>query len=252
MKVAVLVKYTPQIASVRVSEKVEWPDGEMIVNPFDEYAIEEAIRIKEKTGCRTAAISFGKDGSEAALRDALALGIDEAYLVSDNGFDNLDPQKSAAVLAAAIGKIGDIKIVLTGKQATDSDSAVVAPAVAARLDWPQVGFVRKFESIEENMAVCQRTTDDGFERVSVPLPAIFSVVKEINEPRLPSLKGKMQAKKAPVTKWSLTDLAIQLGEKLKVLHIAAPQSRSSGEILTGDLDQVVDNLVKKLRENQII
>jgi len=252
MKIAVLVKQTPQVAGVKVGEKVEWSESDMIVNPFDEYAIEEAIRIKEKTGCKTVAVSYGKNSAEAALRDALALGIDEACLVADDRFDNLDPQKTAVVLAAAIKKIDDIQVILTGKQATDDDSAAVAPAIAAHLGWPQVGFVRKFESIEVDRVICQRTTDEGFDRMTVCPPAVFSVVKEINEPRLPSLKGKMQAKKAPITRWSLNDLGVSVDAKLQVLQILAPPQREAGEILSGDADQVVEALVARLKENQII
>ncbi len=252
MKIAVLVKHTPQVAGVKVGDKVEWAESDMIVNPFDEYAIEEAIRIKEKIGCKTAAVSYGKNGAEAALRDALALGIDEAYLIADDLFDNLDPLKTAIVLAAAIKKIDDVKMILTGKQATDDDSAAVAPAIAAHLGWPQVGFVRKFESIDDKEATCQRTTDEGHDRITVPLPSAFSVVKEINEPRLPSLKGKMQAKKAPLTKWSPSDLGIQIEAKVKLLQTLTPPQRTAGEILSGDADQVVETLVARLKENQII
>jgi electron transfer flavoprotein beta subunit len=252
MKIAVFVKQTPQVISVQVTDKASWPDGDLIINPFDEYAIEEALRIKEKIGCKTVAITYGKPGAESALRDALALGIEEAYHIVDDQFDYLNPQQAALVLAKAVTKIGDIQMILTGKQATDDDSAMVAPAAAAYLDWPQVGFVRKFESVDQEKAVCQRTSETGYDRIEAKFPAVFSVVKEINEPRLPSLKGKMQAKKAPIQKMSVQDLGIASESLLKLKSINPMPSRTTGEILTGDTDEVIDKLVVKLKEQQLL
>lgn len=252
MKIAVFVKQTPQVASVQITDKVSWPDGDLIINPFDEYAIEEALRIKEKIGCKTVAITYGKSGAESALRDALALGIEEAYHVVDEQFDFLNPQRAAMVLAKAVAKIGDIQMVLTGKQATDDDSALVAPSAAAYLDWPQVGFIRKFESVDQDKAVCQRTSDTGYDRIEVKFPAIFSVVKEINEPRLPSLKGKMQAKKAVIQKLSLQDLGVSADSFINLKSINPMPARTAGEILTGDTDEVIEKLVGKLKEQQLL
>jgi electron transfer flavoprotein beta subunit len=252
MKIAVFVKQTPQVISVQVTDRANWPDADLIVNPFDEYAIEEALRIKEKIGCKTVAITYGKPGAESALRDALSLGIEEAYHIVDEQFDYLNPQQAALVLAKAVAKIGDIQMILTGKQATDDDSAMVAPATAAYLDWPQIGFVRKFESVDQEKAICQRTSETGYDRIEAKFPAVFSVVKEINEPRLPSLKGKMQAKKAPIQKVSLQDLGITSEYLLKIKSINPMPSRTAGEILTGDTDEVIDKLVVKLKEQQLL
>jgi electron transfer flavoprotein beta subunit len=252
MKIAVFVKQTPQVVSVQVTDKASWPDDDLIINPFDEYAIEEALRIKEKIGCKTVVITYGNPGAESALRDALALGIEEAYHIVDEQFDYLNPQQAALVLAKAVAKIGDIQMILTGKQATDDDSAMVAPAAAAYLDWPQVGFVRKFESVDQEKAVCQRTSETGYDRIEAKFPAVFSVVKEINEPRLPSLKGKMQAKKATIQKMTLQDLGITSESLLKLKSISPMLSRTAGEILTGDTDEVIDKLIVKLKEQQLL
>lgn len=252
MNIAVLVKQTPQISEVKVTDKAEWPATELIVNPFDEYAIEEALRIKEKHGGKTIAISYGREDADSALRAALALGIDDAYLIADGGYTFLDPQKASVALAKAIEKIGDIQMVLTGKQATDDDSAMTAPSVAAHLNWPQTGFVKKFDSVAANKVVCIRSTDTGFDKVEVPLPAVFSLVKEINEPRLPSLKGKMKAKKAPVTKWSPSDLGADLKPLIKQKSIGAPPPRPAGEIIKGEKDEIIDKLIQKLKEQQVL
>ena len=150
MNIAVLVKQTPQVSEVKVTDEARWPESEMIVNPFDEYAIEEALRIKEKLGGKVMAISYGTEKSESVLRDALALGVDEAYLIIDDDYNNLDPQRAAKALTGALNKIGGVQMVLAGKQATDDDSSVTAPMIAALLNWPQAGFVKKFESVEVN------------------------------------------------------------------------------------------------------
>lgn len=252
MNIAILVKQTPQVSEVKISTAAEWPEGEVIINPFDEYAIEEALLIKEKHGGKTIAISYGNNGAESALRSALALGVDEAYLVADPDYTFLDPQKAAMILAGAVSKIGDIQMVLTGKQATDDDSAMMAPSVAGFLDWPQTGFVKKFDSIADDKVLAFRTTDTGHDKVEVPLPAVFSVVKEINEPRLPSLKGKMKAKKAAITTWTLSDLGVAAESRLKQKSMSAPPSRPAGKILSGEKDEIVDELIAKLKENQVI
>ncbi|MCD6161500.1 MAG: electron transfer flavoprotein subunit beta/FixA family protein [candidate division Zixibacteria bacterium] len=252
MNIAILIKQTPQISEVEVVDKAEWPDDEVIVNPFDEYALEEALRIKEAHDGKTIAISYGTENAAAALRAALALGIDEAYLIADDSYTYLDPQKASKVLAKAVEKIGDIQMVLTGKQATDDDSALMAPSIAGHLDWPQTSFVKKFDSVAPDKVVCFRTTDEGYDKVETPLPAVFSVVKEINEPRLPSLRGKMKAKKAKITAWSPADLGIELTGSLELKSVTKPPARPSGEILTGEKDEIIDKLVEKLKEQQVL
>jgi electron transfer flavoprotein beta subunit len=253
MKVAVLIKQTPQLSEVAVaSGDVKWPDSALIINPFDEYAIEEAIRIKEKTGGTAAAITFGKSSAESALRDVLALGMDDAYLIESPDFQALDPLTGARVLAAAVKKIGGIDLVLTGKQANDDDSSFVGAAVAAFLDWPQVGYVKRFDKIEEGRVVAWRTADNGYDVIESPLPAVCSVVKEINEPRLPSLKGKMKAKKAEIKRMTPAELGVSLTPMVSIKSVDSPKPRPSGEILSGEVDEVIGKLIEKLKADQLI
>ncbi|MBD3401947.1 electron transfer flavoprotein subunit beta [candidate division GN15 bacterium] len=261
MKTVVLVKQVPEIALIKVDEsanKVELPQGPGVVNPFDEYAVEEALRIKEKTGGSVAVMCVGSQRAESALRDCLALGVDEAYLLTDDAFDGSDPQAVGKILAAGLKKLGEYDLVLGGKQAVDSDSSQVPGAVAGLLDLPQAMFVKKFESIEEGKAVVQRATEDGYDLIELPLPAVVSVVKEINEPRLPSLKGKMAAKKKEITKWSAGDLEVDTGgvgagSGTKTVKVAPPPPRPSGEMIEGETpEEIADTLFKKLRENQVI
>jgi electron transfer flavoprotein beta subunit len=253
MKIAVLVKQIPQLSEVSVGPNgPQWPEASLIINPFDEYAVEEALRLKEKVGATAVAISFGKASADSVLRDTLALGLDDAYLIESDSFSPTDSQTSAKVLAAAIKKIGDIDLVLTGKQASDDDSAVVASAVAGHLDWPQIGFVKKFDTVEGGKIVAWRTTDNGYDIVETLLPAVCSVVKEINEPRLPPLKGKMKAKKAEIKKLSPSELGVDMTSPIKIKSIDAPKARPQGEILSGETDEVIDTLIKKLKEDQLI
>ena len=253
MKIAVLVKQTPQLSEVSWGgDGLKWSDDVLAVNPFDEYAVEEAIRIKEKTGGTAIAITFGPPDSVSVLRDVLALGIDQAYLVQSDKYSTTDPQNNARVLAACIRKIGDVDLVLTGKSASDDDSGVVGPSVAAYLDWPQISYVKKIEKIESAAVVAWRTTDSGHDVVESSLPAVCSVVKEINEPRLPSLKGKMKAKKAEIISFTPADLGVELEPTIEIKAILAPPARSQGEILQGEPDDVVEALISKLKADKLI
>lgn len=261
MNIVVLIKQVPEIALIKVDKaanKVVLPQGPGTVNPFDEYAVEEALRLKEKHGGKVTVVSVGTDRTESALRDCLALGVDDAYLLRDEKFEGSDPQALGKILASGLKKLGEYDLILAGKQAIDSDSAQVPAAVAANLDLPQAMFVKKFDSVDGGKATVFRTTEDGYDVVELSLPAVVSVVKEINEPRLPSLKGKMAAKKKEITKWGAADVGLDgagIGpeSKTKVLSVAPPPPRSKGEIIEGETpEEIADKLFDKLRENQIL
>lgn len=257
MKIIVCVKQVPEIQLVRATNgQLQLPQSAGQINPFDPYAIEEALRIKEAHGGSVVAVTVGSEGATAVLREAASLGADELYHCSDPLFEGSDPQAVARILAAAITKIGGYDLILTGKQAIDEDAAMVGGALAGRLNLPQVMFVRKIESLADGKAVVQRTTEDGYDVIETSLPAVMSVVKEINEPRLPSLKGKMQAKKAPITTWTAADLGITAGVGANSPSEAArhnpPPPRPSGEVLAGTPDEVAEMLFAKLRNAQVI
>jgi len=261
MHIVVLVKQVPEIALIKVNEaqnKVELPQGPGVVNPFDEYAVEEGIRLKERTNGKCTVMTMGTERAESALRDCLALGADEAVLLTDPLFEGSDPQATGKILAAGLKKLGQFDMVLAGKQAVDSDSSQVPGAVAAALDLPQTMFVKKFEKVDKDNTIVFRMTEDGYDVIESSLPAVFSVVKEINEPRLPSLKGKMAAKKKEIIKWSASDVGLDgsgIGPNsgTKTIKVSPPPSRPKGEIITGGTPQeIADNLFAKLREKHII
>jgi electron transfer flavoprotein beta subunit len=258
MKTIVCIKQVPEIQLVKASDSgLELPSGPGQINPFDSYAIEEALRIKEAHSGSVAAITVGPDAATAVLREAASLGVESLYHCNDAAFEGSDPVAVARILAAAIGKIGEFDLVITGKQAIDEDAALVGAALAAFLGLPQAMFVKKIESLEAGKAVFHRQTEDGYDVVESPLPAVISVVKEINEPRLPSLKGKMQAKKAQITAWTAADLGIDTNlvgpnSPTRILGHKPPPPRPPGQILEGEPDQVAAELFAKLREAQVI
>ena len=261
MNIIVCIKQVPEIALIKVDEaegKVVFPQGPGVINPFDSYALEEALRIREKSGGKITVISVGGKESEVALKEALALGVDEAVCLDDPAFKDSDDQAIGYILSKGIEKIGEYDLILCGKQAIDSDNAIVAPAIAGNLNAAQAMFVRKVESYNSDRIVVQRTTEDGYDTCELALPAVLSVVKEINEPRLPSLKGKMKAKKAKIPHWTAMDLgtdAAMLGNSsgTKIDKAKNPPPRPEGEIITGETpEEIADKLFQKLRENQVI
>ncbi|MBU8934402.1 MAG: electron transfer flavoprotein subunit beta/FixA family protein [candidate division Zixibacteria bacterium] len=261
MDIVILIKQVPEIALIKVDEaanEVVLPQGPGTVNPMDEYAVEEGLRLKEQHGGKVMVMSVGTDRTESALRNCLALGVDEAYLLVDDAFEGSDQQALGKILAAGVKKLDAYDLVMAGKQAVDSDSAQVPGAVAGHLDIPQAMFVKKVESVGDGKAVVYRTTENGYDVVELNTPAVLSVVKEINEPRLPSLKGKMAAKKKPITKWSAADLGLDgsdigANSGTKTTKVAPPPPRPKGELIEGETpEEIAGKLFTKLRDNQVI
>ncbi|MBI5867405.1 MAG: electron transfer flavoprotein subunit beta/FixA family protein [candidate division Zixibacteria bacterium] len=259
MNIVVCIKQVPEIALVRVDETsgVILPDGPGGMNPFDEYAVEEALRLKEKNGGTVTVIGCGGETAVAGLRDAIALGADRAILLIDPAFEGSDGVAIGSILAAGVRKIGAVDLCLFGKNAIDTDRSVVPGATAGKLGWAQVLFVKKIELVEPGKLTVARMTEDGFDRVATPLPAVISVVKEINEPRLPSLKGKMKSKSAPIDRWGAADIGIDpatvgANSLVHATVVKAPPPRKRGARLEGDPAAVASALFEKLREEKVI
>ncbi len=261
MKLIVCVKQVPEIPLVSVDAQkgeLSLPQGPGMINPFDSYGIEEALRIKEKQGGTITAISLGGKEADYALREALALGVDDAVHLMDDAFVGADALATARLLALGIRKCGEFDLVFLGKQAVDSDASTIPAAIGGFLGLPAVMFVRKIESIGDGKITVERMTDDGFDKVTVSTPAVISVVKEINEPRLPSLKGKMMAKKKEVAIHNASSLGISAGSSeltfgSTVAHVANPPARPKGEMLTGSSpEEIADKLFSRLRDQQVL
>ncbi len=259
MRIAVCIKQVPNTTEVKINPKTNTliRDGvESIINPFDMYAIEEAIRIKEKLNAQTFVITMGPNQAQEALKEAISMGIDNPVLVSDRAFAGSDTWATSLVLAKTIEKIGDIDLIICGKQASDGDTAQVGPGIAAHLNIPQATYVNHIRQInlEENWIEVSRLLENGFEIVRVKLPALITVVKEINEPRTPSLKGKIRAKNIQITtitnkELSLPEDRIGLnGSPTQVVEIFTPAHKVGGKIFTGEPDEVVDKFIEEIKD----
>jgi electron transfer flavoprotein beta subunit len=260
MRIAVCIKQVPDTTEVRMDPEKGTLVREgvaAIVNPFDTYAVEEAVRLKEQHGGAVAVVTMGPPQAEAALRDCLAVGADEAWLVSDRAFAGSDTWATGLTLAAALRKIG-FDLIICGKQAIDGDTAQVGPGLAVHLDLPQATYIRKIREVRDGRMVVERLLEEGTEVVELPLPAVLTVVKEINEPRLPSLKGKMRAKKAEIKKLSAADLGLAAdrtgleGSPTRVMRIFAPPPRGGGEVFKGEPPEVADKLIAALAKDRVL
>ncbi len=250
------MKQVPETTEVRINPETNTliRDGvKSIINPFDMYAIEEAVRLKERFGGKVTALTMGPPQAEAALKEAISMGADEGILLSDRAFAGSDTWATSYTLAGAIKKIGSFDLILCGKQASDGDTAQVGPGISTHLDIPQVTYVKKVEDAKENLMRVERMMEEGYEIIETPLPALLTVVKEINEPRLPSLKGMMRAKSAKITVWTQKELGLdskQLGlsgSPTQVVKIFTPPQRSGGQMLTGDAPEIAEKLFEALK-----
>ncbi len=261
MNIIVFVKQVPDTTEVKIDPKTNTLIREgvdSILNPFDTYALEEGVQIKEKMGGKVTALTMGPPQAESILREAIAVGADETILLSDRLFAGSDTLATSYALSQAVRKIGEYDLLICGKQAVDGDTAQVGPGIAAHLNIPQIAFVKKVNEISENKIVVERMMDDGYEVVESELPMMMTVVKDINSPRLPSLRGKMNAKKAEIPVWSAADVNANPsqcgldGSPTWVDKIFSPPPRGGGEIFEGDPKEMVTAFVKKLKEDNLI
>jgi electron transfer flavoprotein beta subunit len=256
MNIIVCIKQVPETTEVRINPETNTLIREgvkSIINPFDMYAIEEAVRLKEKFGGKATVISMGPPQADAALREAISLGIDEGILICDRAFAGSDTWATSYTLSNAIKKIGAFDLVICGKQASDGDTAQVGPGISAHLNIPQVTYVKKIEEVKDGSMRVERMMEEGFEIIETPLPALLTVVKEINEPRLPSLKGMMKAKSAKITLWTQKELDLDsqsiglCGSPTQVVKIFTPPQRKGGQILQGEIPDIANKLVELLK-----
>lgn len=260
MNIVVCIKQVPDTTQVRIDPATNTLIREgvqSIINPFDMYAIEEGVRLKEKFNGKVTVITMGPPQADAALREAISMGCDEGVLVSDRAFAGSDTLATGYTLAMAIKKVGAVDIILCGKQASDGDTAQVGPGIATQLDIPQVTYVKKIEDVKDNHATVERMTEEGFEIVKTSLPCLLTVVKEINEPRIPSLKGRMKAKKAEIISWKAVDLDLEeeklglKGSPTWVSKIFTPPPRPKGQVFEGDCEDTTTKLVDAIKDRLV-
>jgi len=255
MNIVVCIKQVPDTAEVKINPETGTLIREgvpSIINPFDMHALEAGLQIKERVNGRVIVLTMGPPQAETALRDAISMGADEGILLSDRAFAGSDTWATSFTLSKAIQKIG-ADIIICGKQAIDGDTAQVGPETAEFLNIPHISYVRKLEEITDTSIRVQRLMDDGYDVIESTLPVLLTVVKELNEPRLPSLKGKMAAKKAEIKKWSRADIMADendlglKGSPTQVKNIFTPDARSGRKILEGTPEEQVDALLLELR-----
>jgi electron transfer flavoprotein beta subunit len=267
MHIIVCIKQTPATANIQIDPKTGTLKREGMaaaINPFDEYAIEEAVRIKEKLpGSTISVVTMGPPQAEDALRDAISRGCDDAYHVTDRAFAGADTWATSYTLQMAIQKIAKEKkpfdLIICGKQTNDGDTGHVGPGIAAWLNIPNAAYVGHLEDVKEGSITVRRMMEDGYDVLELPTPALISVVKEINEPRLPSLKGKLAAKKAVIAKWDAAAIGADKskiglgGSPTIVAKSFNPPPRKGGERIEGDTaEEKVKKLVARMKEMKVI
>ncbi len=275
MRIAVPIKQVPETGAVRMDEETGTMirEGvEAIVNPLDLYAIEVAVEIRERQPageCEVLAVSMGPPKAEAALREAIAMGVDAGVLICDQAFAGSDTWATSYVLAAAIRKLSNTgetpslpELIICGERATDGDTGQVGPGIAAFLDLPVVSYVSRVDEVAAGLCRVHRLVEDGYEVLQAELPAVLTVVKEVADPRLPTLRGKQKARRTEVPAWGAADLDVDAdrlglnGSPTRVVRIFRPAvGRECEKLAPHDehaLDRAVDRLVEFLREKELI
>lgn len=265
LNIVVCVKNTPTSVNVGVDAagKVKREGLALGINPYDEFAVEEAVKLKERVpGSTATALTLGPETSEAVLREAVSRGCDGGVLVTGPEFEGGDSFATSFALAAAIKKMNaekPVHLVLFGKNTNDGNSGLVGSEVAAWLDWPGANSVKKIDAISETEATVWRMMEDGIDILKLTLPAALATVKEINEPRLPSLKGKMNAKKVAIPRWNAAALGIQPAQvgaaaaPTSVTRFSALPSRPAGMRVEGATpSEKAQKLVDILIERKLI
>ena len=243
MKVLVPVKrvvdYNVKVRVKSDNSGVELDNVKMSMNPFDEIAVEEALRLKEKgIATEVIAISIGSTQVQETIRNALAMGADSGIFVEAT--NNLEPLNIAKIISS-IAKKENIHLLILGKQAIDDDMNATGQMIAALLGWPQATFASKIDILDEK-AIVSREVDGGIENIEVSLPAVISTDLRLNEPRYASLPNIMKAKKKPINQIQVDELNLKIEQRLEILRVEEPAKRQSGIML-----KTVDELVDKLK-----
>ena len=261
MDIAVCIKQVPDTNDVEVDEESGTLKREgvpSIINPEDRNALEEALQLKEEYGGKIYVFSMGPPQAKEALMEAYAMGIDEAILLCDESFAGSDTWATAYTLSQAIKELNNIDIVLCGRQAIDGDTGQVGPQLAENLGIAQVTYVSEL-NIEEDKVIARRKMEDGYMIVETKLPVLLTVMKYINEPRYPKMNRIVKAYEKDIVKvWNKDDFKLEeenLGLKAsptRVEETYIPTHEREGEIFKGDCEQVVNELIDKLREEKLI
>ena len=259
MNILVFVKQVPGTTDVQIDPEtntLKREGVESILNPFDEYAVEEAVRLKERfPDVKTYVMTMGPPQADSALREAISMGCDKAILVSDKRFAASDTWVTSYVLSKTVDKIGDFDVLIAGKQATDGDTAQVGPGIATWLNIPSICYVKHIHEIKPGYVKLERMMDDGYDVIEIKGKFLITVLKELNEPRIPSFRGKMAAKSANIPVWGVEDIEADpsklgyMGSPTRVVKAFTPPPKTGGIKEFGDTDEVVQKLYDFLKQN---
>lgn len=259
MNIVVCVKQTPDTAATVAVEngKVTWGDAPLVLNPWDEFAVEQALRTKEAHGGTVTAVSLGPEGAREALKQALAMGCDSAVLLRDAAFDGADTGVVAKALASAVCKMDAVDLVFFGRTSVDSDTGLTPAQTARYLTWPSLTLVAAVLALDPSAKSIEveRMLEEGRQLVRSPLPAVVSVVKEIGEPRYPSFMGIRKASKAEIPIWSAADLGLTVPTAALTWPAieAPPRVEAHCEIISGDTPEAIANrLADRLVEEKVL
>jgi electron transfer flavoprotein alpha/beta subunit len=261
MEIVVCVKQVPDTTEVKidpVTNTLIRQGVPSIVNPFDKNAVEAALRLKEAQGGKVTVITMGPPQAKEALKECLAMGADEALLISDRAFGGADTLATSYTLAAAIRKIGTVDMIICGKQAIDGDTAQVGPEIAEHLGWAQVTCVSEIDIVDQTVKL-EREQEEGYELIETHLPVLLTVLKSINEPRLPTVKGTMKANRKEIPVWTAADMEVDparlglKGSPTQVRRIFTPPQRVQGQLIqAGSAREAAGLLVKKLTDAKLV
>ncbi len=261
MEIIVCIKQVPEITNVKldpVTHTLVREGVQSVVNPFDEFAVEEAVRIKEKVGGSVTVVTMGPPQAREALLKCLAMGADKAVHLCDRAFAGSDTWATSLILATAI-KTMKFDIVFCGKQAIDGDTAQVGPEVAELLGIPQMTYVKKVIVENVGKVTVHRETEEGYEVLEAKLPVLLTAIKGLNEPRIPSIMGIMSAKKKEIRQVTAADLGLEKsrigleGSPTNVVRVFSPQGRSAGVVLKNlDSNAAAKTILDFLEEKKVL
>ena len=262
MKIVVCIKQVPATTDAKIdpeTKRIIREGSKAILNPFDLYAIEEALRIREKCSGEVVVLSMGPENAKNSLIEALSMGADKAVLLCDRAFAGSDTWATSYALAKAIEMIGGTDLILCGKQAVDGDTAQVGPGIAAKLDIMQAANVFRVNEIEDGFITVSRMNENGYDVLKLRLPALLTVLKDINVPRIPKLKNARKARTAEITVWRPGDIGAD-PEKIglnasptRVVKTEPPAVRSAVTMkLDGEPADMAKALAKELSRRGIL
>jgi electron transfer flavoprotein beta subunit len=257
MKSIVLVKQVfeaPTISGEPGGEGKVGTDSPKVTNPYDLFAVEEGLRAREKHGGEVTAITLGPASAVEVLREALAMGVNDAVHVTDAAYESLDAAAAAKVLAAAVTKAGNVDVVFVGKQSIDTNTALTGPMVARHLGMSLLTEVFRVDEVDlaGRSITVERLLEGGLQTVRAKLPAVLAMTKDANQPRYASLLGIRKAAKAPVAAWGTAELGPAPPSSTRIVSRRVPPARPAGEVFEGEPADVVEKLVEKLSQHKFV